>query len=119
MPKETSKFLRNEGNKLKRTTLKKAKIKTKKHSGNYYKGIKRGKVYKYRGNGGTSIRVYAGKPAYHAHLLEYGHVIRKEKGGEELGFVPGLHIFAESGEEFAPEFEKDTEKFIDEMTEIL
>ena len=119
LPRETKKFLRTEGNKLRKATLKKAKSKTTKKTGNYYKGIKRGKVYQYSGNNGLSVRVYGGKPSHHAHLIEYGHVIRKQEGGPELGFVPGLHVFEEAREEFTPIFAKDVEDFIDEMTENL
>ena len=119
MPRETSKFLRTEGNKLKRVTVKKAKSKTNKKTGNYYKGIKRGKVYKYSVNNGMSVRVYGAYPAYHAHMLEYGHTIRKEKDGSVLRFVPGLHVFEEARREFTPVFAEDVRQFIDKMTEEL
>lgn len=118
MPRETKKFLRTEGRKLKTATKKKARKKVKKKTGNYLKGIKNGKVYTYRGNGGTSIRVYGGKPAHHAHLIEYGHII-KNKAGEEVGFAPGYHVFQEAADEFQPEFYSDTQKFIDEMADEL
>lgn len=136
LPKQTKKFVKKEGNKLKSATIKKAKAKTNKRTGKYYKGIKTGKIYKYSGNGGTSIRVYASKPpAYHANLIEYGHrivqksrvvkingryltlkaYIRGETGGQEVGFVQGLHVFEESGKEFAPVFYGDIETFLDEV----
>lgn len=118
MPRETKKFIRTEGRKLKTATKKKARKKVKKKTGNYLKGIKNGKVYTYRGNGGTSIRVYGGKPAHHAHLIEYGHII-KNKAGEEVGFAPGYHVFQEAADEFQPEFYSDTQKFIDEMADEL
>lgn len=118
MPRETKKFVRKEGQKLKTKTRKKARSKVKKRTGNYLKGIKNGKVYKYSGNGGTSIRVYSGKPAYHAHLIEYGHII-KNKSGEEVGFAPGYHVFQEAADEFQPEFYSDTQKFIDKMADEL
>lgn len=118
MPRETKKFVRKEGQKLKTKTRKKARSKVKKRTGNYLKGIKNGKVYKYSGNGGTSIRVYSGKPAYHAHLIEYGHII-KNKSGEEVGFAPGYHVFQEAADEFQPEFYNDVQKFIDEMADEL
>lgn len=118
MPRETKKFVMTEGRKLKTKTKKKARSKVKKRTGNYFKGIKSGKVYTYNGNGGTSIRVYGGKPAHHAHLIEYGHIIRN-KSGEEVGFAPGYHVFQEAADEFQPEFYSDTQKFIDKMADEL
>lgn len=113
MPKESKKFLRNEGTKLRKLTLKKAKSKIKKKTGNLFKGIKRGKVYTFKGNGGLSIRVYGGKPAYHIHLLEYGH--RKiTKDGKEIGFVQGEHFFEEAAKEFERVHYTDMQKFLDE-----
>lgn len=119
MPRETKKFIRTEGRKLRTATRKKARKRVKKKTGNYLKGIKSGKAYIYRGNGGLSIRVYAGKPAYHGHLIEYGHIIKNKKGGPELGFVRGFNVFDEAGKEFQSEFFSDTEKFIDEIARDL
>lgn len=135
LPKKTNKFMKKEGKKLKRVTIKKAKSKTNKKTGNYYKGIKEGKVYKYSGNGGTSIRVYSGKPAYHAHLIEYGHrliqnhkiinvdgryiTVKGRNEGKEIGFVPGLYVFEEARNEFKEEFYSDIEKFLDEVAKEL
>lgn len=128
MPKETKQFMQAEGRKLKQATKKKAKSKTDKKTGNYYKGIKSGKVYQYSGNGGTAVRVYGGKPAYHAHLLEYGHrlvqkgkvicingkyiTVKKKGEKKEIGFVPGLHVFEESRNEFKETFYQDIESFL-------
>ncbi len=119
MPNETKDFLRKEGNKLKKATLKKAKQKVKKKSGNYYRGIKRGKVYQY--NKGNAVRVYAGKPAYHAHWLEYGHRLMKGRGrnAREVGFVEGYHVFEESAKEFQRTFKEDVKDFIEKITEEL
>ena len=115
MPKESKKFMRIEGRKLRNATRKKARKKVKKRTGNYLKGIKTGKTYIYKGNGGLAIRVYAGK--YHAHLIEKGH--RIVKNGKELGFVKGYNVYKEAGEEFQNEFYNDTEKFIEETAEKL
>ena len=66
-PKEAKKFLQKQGNKLKAKAKKKAKSKVKVKKGNYLKGFKRGKVYKYKGEEDT-VRVYNSMP--HAHLIE-------------------------------------------------
>lgn len=113
MPKESKKFLQSQGTKLRNLTLAKARQRVKKNKGNLYKGIKKGKVYTFKGNGGQSIRVYGGKPAYHIHLLEYGH--RKvSKDGEELGFVKGAHFFEDAAKEFPETHYKDLQAFLDE-----
>lgn len=73
-PNETKKFMQKEGNKLKRQTLKVAGSSAlHKITGNYEKGIKRGKPYTYGSTGAYSIRVYSS--ANHAHLIEDGHEI--------------------------------------------
>lgn len=120
MPKETRKFLRTEGNELKKITKRnarsaignKSKKGSKKTSGNLLKGIKRGKVYKYAGNGALSVRVYGGKPAYHAHLVNNGHIVHTKEGDK---FVQGKHFLEKSMKEFAPKHEQNVLKFIDEM----
>jgi hypothetical protein len=113
MPKESKKFLKEEGKKLRKLTLGIAKQRVKKDKGNLFKGIKSGKVYTFKGNGGLSIRVYGGKPAYHIHLLEYGHKL-VSKDGKELGFVKGEHFFEDAAKEFPATHYNDLQKFLDE-----
>lgn len=111
--KHTKKFLRSTGNKLKRRTLKHAKASVKPVTGNLFKGIKRGRPYKYRGDGAWSVRVYAGKPAYHAHLVDRGH--RLVIKGKEIKFIKGKHFFESGAKEYEPQFYDDTQNFIDKM----
>ncbi len=110
MPKESKKFMQNEGNKLKKKTLAKAKQKVDKDTGNYHKSIKRGKVYKY--NGDLSIRAYSGDNK--AHLIENGHRI-VDKNGVEHGFKEGEHVFLEAEKEFEQQYYSDVQKFINAM----
>lgn len=110
-PKETKKFLQSQGNKLKARVKKKAKSKLKEKSGNYLKGFKRGKVYKYNQEEDT-VRVYNNMP--HAHLIEYGHVI-KDKTGKEHGFKKGYRILEEARTEFQDEFVKNADGLMDEI----
>ena len=112
LPKETKKFIRKEGTQLKKLTVKNAKANVKKKTGTYFKSIKKGKLYMYQGNGGTSIRVYSSAP--HAHLIEKGHRI-VTPGGTEKGFKPGYHIFDNSRAEFENTFYGDIEKLIDNV----
>lgn len=111
--KHASKFLRKEGNKLRKETLKEAKTKVKKKTGNLFKGILRGKVYKFQGKD-LSVRVYGGHPAYHIHLLNHGHRI-VGKDGTEHGFKEGEHFFESAEANFKNEYFADVENFIDDL----
>ncbi|ULO09667.1 HK97 gp10 family phage protein [Paenibacillus sp. 19GGS1-52] len=115
MPKESKKFLRTEGNKLKKIIKKNAKSSgVKKQSGNYIKSIKRGKIYKYEGK--LSIRAYSTDPK--AHLIELGHkIVTKKPGKQDVGFVPGHHVFKKSEAEFKSEYLADCKEFFDGLLE--
>lgn len=107
-PKEVRQFMMREGTKLKNRTLKKAKASVKKRSGNFFKGIKRGKYYKYKGET-DSIRVYGTSP--HTHLIEYGH------GGSAP--ARAFHIFSTAGDDFNATYDKDCEKFAEKIAKKL
>lgn len=124
MPSESKKFLRKEGNELRKEIVKTAKARVKQRTGNYVKGIKRGKVYKYNGEE-TAIRVYhvnekGGKlengkfPAPHAHLIEYGHRI-VDKNKNEKGFKRGYHVYRDASKNYEKQFASNCEKFVDDM----
>lgn len=106
-------FLRREGTKLKTKTKREAG-KLGRKTGNYLQSIKRGKVYEY--NGAQAVRVYSTAP--HAHLIEEGHRM-VTRGGREVGFVPGHHVFEKAGTAFASEYEADVENFLDELVDSL
>lgn len=112
LPREVKKFIRKEGTQLKKITVKNARSKVKKKTGNYFKSIKKGRAYIYSGNGGVAIRVYSNVP--HAHLIEKGHRI-VTPGGTEKGFKPGYHIFDNSRAEFENKFYEDIETLIDDV----
>lgn len=114
MPKESKKFLRKEGTKLRKITAKKARKKVKKDTGRYFKSIKRGKVYDYEDS--LAIRAYSTDNK--AHLLEKGHR-EVTHDGEEVGWVDGFHIFEESGKEFQDEYFDDNEEFVEEIVKAL
>ena len=116
-PKEIKKFMQKEGNKLKKKTLQTARSSVGKKTGNYEKGIKRGKYYKY--NEIDSIRVYSGSPAHHGHLIEYGHKIVTHSGEDTGKTVKGYHIFKTSADMFESTYNKDCENFADKITEPL
>ncbi|HIW32450.1 MAG TPA: HK97 gp10 family phage protein [Candidatus Paenibacillus intestinavium] len=103
-PNESKKLLRAMGNKAKQITARRAKSDVGKVSGNYYKSIKRGKVYVDPASGQLTIRVYtSSKIAPHAHLVENGH--RTVDGdGVETGFVKGKKIFPKTRAEIEAEW---------------
>lgn len=107
-------FLRTEGTKLRRKTLSSAKSKVKKDTGNYFKSIKKGKVYLYKGNGTWAIRVYSSAP--HAHLIEKGHR-QVTKDGKEIGYVQGKRVFEDSEKQFTEEYFSDVQNFLDDVLE--
>ncbi|NGM81290.1 HK97 gp10 family phage protein [Paenibacillus sp. 7124] len=111
MPRETKKFLRQEGLKLTRLVRNNAKSSgIEKESGNYFCSIKRGKIYKFDGN--LSIRAYSNDPK--AHLLEHGHR-NVGKDGSEHGFTKGYKVFKRSQQEFERQYLDDCEEFINDL----
>ncbi len=117
MPQKTKKFIQQEGQKLNKKTKQVAKQTVKKKTGTYLKGIKKGKLYVYHGNGGLSIRVYGAAP--HSHLIEQGHNVKNKKGGAILGRAKAFYVFDKSGKEFEAEFQKDMDNLIDEIEREL
>lgn len=112
-PNTQKKFMRQEGSKLLRKTreeTERVKVKT----GNYKKSIKRGKVYVY--DDSLAIRVYSTAP--HAHLIEDGHRMVTHDG-QEVGFVPGMHVFEAAGKDFEPRFLADIDDMLDEAVRKL
>lgn len=114
------KFLREEGNKLRRRTTRRARAEVGKvrvvrpkyvrEAGTYHKKIKRGKVYtKY---GSPQIRVYSYDPV--GHLIEHGW-IPKGRDGSRGKEQEGKEVFAKALEEFEAEYEADAEVLVDEM----
>lgn len=112
-PKQQKAFMGKEGNKLRTRTRREVK-RVGKETGNYEKSIKRGKAYDYHGT--LAIRVYSAAP--HAHLIEQGHRMVTHDG-EEVGFVPGMHVFEVAGEGFEAQFLADIDEMLDEVTKEL
>lgn len=110
-PNETKKFLQTQGNKLKAKTKKIAKSKVKSKKGNYLRGFKRGKYYKYNGED-DCIRVY--NYMSHAHLIENGHII-KDRTGKEHGFKKGYFVLEQAHRDYYDEFVKATDDFVGEV----
>lgn len=109
--KHAKKFLRKEGTKLNREHKKQAKAAAiGKKTGNFMKGFKRGKPYKFAGD--LAVRAYNGSP--HAHLLDEGHRI-VDKSGAEHGFKEGAHFMEKAEKSFRDEYVKDCKDFVDEL----
>lgn len=113
-PKATASIMRKVGNKAKKKVSKRARRDVKKDTGNYHKKWKRGKVFEGE-NGEMVVRVINSSP--HAHLIEDGHVIKNEKGGPSLGFVPGKKVLERGMQEFesSGEFSTTAAKELDNL----
>ena len=111
--KHAKRFLRKSGTKLKKKTLKLAKLRVKKKTGNLFKGIKRGKPYKYYVDGRMAVRVYGASP--HTHLLNNGHRVVAPYTKEEKGFAKGHHFFEDAADDYEEEYYDDVQDFIDEL----
>lgn len=114
-PKQVKKFLKDEGKKQTKLAKSMAKKAFKTKTGNYLKGFKTGKVYKYDGD--DCVRTYNSMP--HAHLLEFGHEIvprgkkgQSNKGGSSIGKAQGKEVLKETNEKFQETFYKDVEDFV-------
>ncbi|WP_250277986.1 HK97 gp10 family phage protein [[Clostridium] colinum] len=116
--KEIKKFLNKQGNKAKKITLKIARAKVKKKTGNYHSRIKKGKVYK-DDNNTWGVRVYSNAP--HAHLIEDGHDVvrggKKGKGGKVIGKAKGKKVLTKFEKDYANKFYKDCENLVDDLLE--
>lgn len=106
--KPAKKFMNHEGAELRKKTLALAKTRINRKTGNLSKGIRKGKVYKWKSTD-MAIRVFGGKPAYHAHLLEYGHrVIYKD--GREIK-IPGKYFFRDAIKGYENQFVDNCTEF--------
>jgi len=113
MPKETRKFLNKQAGQLKARVLRVARSETGQKTGNYIKGIKKGKVYTYLGDE-LAIRVYGASP--HTPLVEYGHEMVGHKPNKKVGGrVAGKFVFKKGYENFKDKFVDNAEQFAGDM----
>jgi len=116
--KEIEKFMKSEGNKLKRRVTKEAKTRLKKKTGNYLKGIKRGKPYVFERTKANSIRAYLSKDAPHASLIEYGHAMSGFcENSIRTDRVKGFYIVENAKNDFKGQYEDECRKFLDSLVE--
>ncbi len=113
--KIAEKFLREEGNELRKRVRKIAKKKIGKKTGNYMKGFDKTKP---ETKGKTClIKVFNDAP--HSHLIEYGTVKRSTKKGANRGFMKGAFILEETARDFEEQFSKDIEdKLVGELLKL-
>jgi len=104
-PKATKKFLKDEARKGAKVAKNLARTQVNKETGNYSKGFKGGKVYKY--GDADCARFYNNSP--HGHLIENGH---KNKNGS---FTLGKYVLQKAGQQFEQEFSEDIEKFAEDI----
>ncbi|RKD26687.1 hypothetical protein BEP19_15885 [Ammoniphilus oxalaticus] len=117
LPRETNRIMGRIGTRATTHVRREARAKVGKNgrgpTGNYYKRIKRGRVFKDK-EGKIVTRVINSAP--HAHLIEYGHK-QVTKDGREVGFVPGKHVMSNGAKNFdnSGDFEKMLSDWLDEM----
>jgi len=116
-PREAKRMLGRVGNKARTIVRRKARGLVRKHTGNYQKSIKRGKIFEDRNSrGDLTVRVYtSSKIAPHAHLIERGHRI-VDKHGNEHGFKQGYFVFDKAKAEIERDFDRI---IIDEFDRVL
>ena len=105
--KSAKQFLNKQGNMLKKETLAYAKSKVNKKEGTYFKSFKKTNAHKSRKYKNFGVIVKSTAP--HAHLIEKGHIIKKD--GKEVGYVKGKYIFENSAKNFEKNFNKDLEEW--------
>lgn len=111
-PKVAEKFLKDEGNELRKRVRAKAKEKIGKKTGNYMKGFDKTKPKVTKKV--CLIKVF--NKAQHSHLIEYGTVKRSTEKGANRGFMKGAFILDETAREFEEQFSEDVEnKLVDEL----
>lgn len=128
MPKDVDKavkkMLREQGTKLRRKTVQRARAtvnRTAVHrkeytraAGTYHKSIKRGKVF--LKDGVYRVRVYSNDAV--AHLMEYGwrNTARNGKSGK---LVEGQEVFANAEDDYADAFYEAVDDMLDEVINKL
>lgn len=108
MPRETKKFMRREGGKLRTASRRQARATIKKKTGNYLKGIKNTKGWK-NSQGDYGVKVNARAP--HSHLLEAGHYVFRR--GKNTGKrTRAFYIMRDAKSSFEGRFWNDAQEFI-------
>jgi hypothetical protein len=102
-PMEARKLMQRSGNEARKIVLRVARSKVKKKKGNYFRSIKRGKVWVERVRQLYKVRVYTAAP--HGHLIEYGHrIVGHRPDKPELGYKSGYHVFDTAEKEIEREW---------------
>ncbi len=114
-PKETKKFVNQQGYALRRKARELSKQRVRKKSGAYHKGWKKGKLYRYKGDKNSlAVRVYNANR--YAHVIENGR--RYHKDGAEY-FKKGAHVLEDATKDFTLEYYAALDGFLDEMVKSI
>ncbi len=111
-PEKGAEFLDYQGKKLARMVKSKTPVGT---TGKLKKSWRRTKPKEKRG----SLQAEVKSSAPYAHLVEYGHVIKNQKGGPDLGFVPGQHMLQNGFDQLQSEWEGELKKWFDELVKEI
>lgn len=115
MPNEMQKVMRKVGNRGATWARREARAKLKSQpTGNYMKGIKSGRPF-IDNEGKIVVRILNTAP--HAHLIEYGHEVKRSKGGPVLGYAHGKYIIENAAKHLdrSGDFETHLSRGFDEM----
>ena len=107
--KELKRFLSKEAAKQARVVKRIAKNRIDEHTGNYKSGLKSGRTHYSKRYSTYFARAYAGRPAYHAGLVEFGH--KKVNSG----VVYGRNIFHSAHDEFQDTFDNDAFNWMNDL----
>ena len=108
MPRETKKFMRREGGRLRTLSRQTGRASVRKKTGNYFKGIRSTRAWK-NSMGGYGVKVRATAP--HSHLLETGHYVYR-RGVNTHKRTRAFEIMKRANRSFEGRFWGDCQTFI-------
>lgn len=123
-PDAAEKGLRRSVFHFKRYVAKIVKTKVKEHTGNLTKGFWVSPVRGFRSDMEVDFSAETKKKNPHFHLIENGHDIvlpfkkngiKLSRGGETVGFKPGIKVLPGARKSFEPKLAEDLEKVRDKI----
>lgn len=123
-PDAAEKGLRRSAFRFKAFLAKIVKSKVKEHTGNLTKGFWVSPVKGFRMDMEVDFSAETKKKNPHFHLIENGHDIilplrrngvKRKRGGEKVGYKPGIKVLPGARKSFEPKLEEDLAKVRDQI----